>query len=188
MTLGLLLTFDPESEQKLVHLQDLIKAHWSNGDDEQSQSHPHITLDVRPHITLGGFGGTAPDEFIEELRRFAAQQKPLKIQLASLGTFAGGEGVLFLAPVVTDELLKFHSLVHTHLLSRGDEPIPYYLPGAWVPHVTIAVQATDEHFPRLLRLCRQVDIFGEVWATHLSFLDYPPLTSLADVPLGIEPA
>lgn len=187
MTLALLLTFDPESEQKLVQLQDQIKEHWSDAKDEFSESRPHISLDVRPHITLGGFEGAAPDGFVERLRSFAAQQKPLKIQLASLGTFAGDEGVLFLAPVVTDELLKFHSLVHAHLLSSVSEQIPYYLPDAWVPHVTIAVQAADEFFPHLLQLCREAGVFREIWATHLSLLDYPPLSSLADVALGIEP-
>jgi 2'-5' RNA ligase len=55
-----------------------------------------------------------------------------------LGTFPGGEGALFLGVQVTAGLLAFHAQVHAAL---GGEPVkhwPYYQPGNWVPHCTLA--------------------------------------------------
>jgi 2'-5' RNA ligase len=55
-----------------------------------------------------------------------------------LGTFPGDEGVLFLATTVTADLLAFHAQVHAALANQPIQHWPYYLPGNWVPHCTLA--------------------------------------------------
>lgn len=60
------------------------------------------------------------------------------LRLYVLGTFPGREGALFLAVQVTTELLAFHLEVHAALAGQPVEHWPYYQPGNWVPHCTLA--------------------------------------------------
>jgi 2'-5' RNA ligase len=60
------------------------------------------------------------------------------LHLYVLGTFPGREGALFLSVPVTAELLAFHAEVHAGLAGQSVEHWPYYQPGNWVPHCTLA--------------------------------------------------
>jgi len=71
------------------------------------------------------------------LRRFAKRRRAPEIQLASLGVFPGPPSVLFAAPVVTVELLALHRDYHQTSWASGPRCWAHYLPGSWVPHVTL---------------------------------------------------
>lgn len=47
-------------------------------------------------------------------------------------------GTLFLAPVVTTDLLAEQHRVHTAVAPYADQPWPYFEQGAWTPHITLA--------------------------------------------------
>ena len=98
---------------------------------------------ARPHVTLAvadGLDLPAAERLIADLAR---STRPLPVTFSSLGVFATDPAVLFLAPVVTRELLRLHKQFHAHFGAVADRPWPYYAPGAWVPHCTLA-----ERFPR----------------------------------------
>jgi 2'-5' RNA ligase len=90
----------------------------------------------RPHVSL-----TVAESLVgadlARLRDVLAARQPT-LPLYVLGTFPGRGGALFLGVPVTAELVAFHADVHAAL---ADEPVqhwPYYLPGNWVPHCTLA--------------------------------------------------
>jgi hypothetical protein len=51
--------------------------------------------------------------------------------------------VVFLGVVVTDALLALHRRAHESLGAFRESCWEYYLPGAWVPHVSLALDATN---------------------------------------------
>lgn len=90
----------------------------------------------RPHLSLAvteslGQADQAP------ARSALAGQLPA-VLLDALGTFPGSEGALFLGAVVTADLLTLHARVHQALAGQLVQHWPYYLPGRWVPHCTLA--------------------------------------------------
>jgi len=59
-------------------------------------------------------------------------------RLADAGLPSLAEGALFLGVTVTADLLAFHAGMHAALAGQPVEHWPYYLPGNWVPHCTLA--------------------------------------------------
>jgi 2'-5' RNA ligase len=98
---------------------------------------------ARPHVTLAvadGLDLVAAERLVAD---FARSAQPVPVTFSSLGAFATDPAVLFLAPVVTAELLRVHAQLQARFAAVADRPWPYYAPGAWVPHCTLA-----ERFPR----------------------------------------
>ncbi|MEN3303350.1 2'-5' RNA ligase family protein [Pseudonocardia sp.] len=69
--------------------------------------------------------------------------------LATLGSVAGHDDELVLAAVVDTELLAVHTAVHDALAGRVRSPFASYLPGAWLPHCTLAHEKPAEAFALL---------------------------------------
>jgi 2'-5' RNA ligase len=101
-----------------------------------------VRLGYPPHLTLAVFPDDADaDRLLAAARNIADRWPPLPISLASLGLFSGTPTGLFLAPVVTAELLAVHGALLTAL--TGETVDPHYQTGRWVPHVTLARDLTD---------------------------------------------
>lgn len=97
-------------------------------------------LGARPHVSLAVYGdGLDTSGFPGRLLEFARSIDPFDFVLSSLGTFAGREGVVFLAPVVTQRLLEVHARFHEVFSKHDNAGMGYYLPGNWVPHCTVAI-------------------------------------------------
>jgi 2'-5' RNA ligase len=90
----------------------------------------------RPHVSLAVAESLAGAD-LAPLRAVLMGRRPT-LSLYVLGTFPGSEGALFLGVAVTAELLAFHADVHAALATQPAEYWPYYLPGSWVPHCTLA--------------------------------------------------
>jgi 2'-5' RNA ligase len=97
------------------------------------QHRPHVSLAVFESLNLDGL-----DPLRSVLAQAIAQARPV-LPLTSLGTFPGGEGVLFLGVTVSTALLDLHARTHAALAGQAAGPWPHYLPGSvWVPHCTLA--------------------------------------------------
>ncbi|MGE7861223.1 2'-5' RNA ligase family protein [Bacillus mobilis] len=93
---------------------------------------------VEPHITLADYNELDVHLYKEKLEGFVAVQENMaKVTFPSVGTFPTN-GTVFLAPTITDELLKFHHFYHDYFKTFHDNLNSYYVPGKWVPHCTIA--------------------------------------------------
>lgn len=101
-------------------------------------------LKVEPHITLAVYDGLDPEPLAKTLERFSADMTTPGVTLSSIGLFPGPASVLFAAPVVSAELLALHRDFHAAAASAGAACWPHYLPGNWVPHVTLGEQLSPE--------------------------------------------
>lgn len=95
----------------------------------------------RPHVSLA-VAGAVPVRTRDALRAELALLTLPSLWLYSLGTFLTEQNVLFLGAVVDAELLAVHSAAHDVLAGRTSQPWALYLPGAWVPHCTLAQDLT----------------------------------------------
>ncbi len=95
----------------------------------------------RPHVTFAVAGTIPPAarrDLITDLTRLALPS----LWLYTLGTFPTSANGLFLGAVTDTELLAVHVAVHDTLAGRVRDPWASYLPGAWVPHCTLAQDVT----------------------------------------------
>jgi 2'-5' RNA ligase len=91
----------------------------------------------RPHVTFA-LGGSVSPAARAELREDLARLSLPNVWLYTLGTFPTADNGLFLGAVADAELLAVHRTVHDALVGRVRDPWAYYLPGAWVPHCSLA--------------------------------------------------
>ncbi|MHA6798103.1 2'-5' RNA ligase family protein [Bounagaea algeriensis] len=97
----------------------------------------------RPHVTLA-VAGSIPAAARRALRSELSVLAVPQLWLYTLGTFPDPDNVLLLAAVVDTEVLALHSAVHDVLAGRVRGPSAHYLPGAWIPHCTLARGLTSE--------------------------------------------
>jgi 2'-5' RNA ligase len=99
-------------------------------------------LGYAPHITLAIY----PDEVSADVLQAAfadvtASWQALPVTLSGFGVFPGSASVVWVAPVVTRDLLARHAMlcdVLPHL------PVdPHYRRDAWVPHITLTGAIQD---------------------------------------------
>jgi 2'-5' RNA ligase len=109
----------------------------------------------RPHISLA-VAGAVPQRTRDALRAELAMLALPNLWLYTLGTFPTRESALFLGAVVDAELLAVHSAAHDVLAGRVSQPWAYYLPGAWVPHCTLAQDLTPDQLAGGLRALHPV--------------------------------
>jgi 2'-5' RNA ligase len=101
-----------------------------------------LSLGYPPHLTLAVFAEDAnPERLLAAARECAGHWPKTPTTFASLGLFAGPPSTLFLAPIVTPELLARHATLLT--LVAGEPIDPHYQRGQFVPHVTLASDLTD---------------------------------------------
>ncbi|EJV88018.1 2'-5' RNA ligase family protein [Bacillus mycoides] len=93
---------------------------------------------VEPHITLADYKELDVNLYTKRLEEFVAFQENIStVTFPSVGTFPTN-GTIFLAPTITDELLRLHHSYHDYFKIFHDNPQSYYVPGKWIPHCTIA--------------------------------------------------
>lgn len=96
------------------------------------------------HISLAIYDDPPLEQLVPVLEAFAGTVTPFEVRLANIGLFANTTNVMFLGVVVTEALLALHYRAHAALGAFRDACWAHYLPGAWVPHVSLALDATDE--------------------------------------------
>ncbi|MES2462625.1 MAG: 2'-5' RNA ligase family protein [Armatimonadota bacterium] len=128
MAFAVELFFDAATEAALRRLIDTTA-----GRDSSSSSY-------RPHVSLGGSKRLrdAPS-LIHALETLASEQAgAFPVTLAHLGLFPGDEGVIFYGVTVTTPLLLLQRRFHALFTPLAIDWSPFYQPGSWVPHCTLA--------------------------------------------------
>jgi hypothetical protein len=99
---------------------------------------------VRPYVSLALYKKIDLADFRSELELFSDNVESFSVNFTSIATFPTEEGVVFLAPTVTQELLDVHSRFHKAFSRYRPEASEYYLPGQWVPHCTVAMDLKSD--------------------------------------------
>jgi hypothetical protein len=141
--------------------QDLIEALWEVLDG-LGIGDPWRRLDHPPHLTLAVVA-----EEVEEAD--LALPVPRSLLLTHLGLFTTPSQVLFLAPLVTPELLEAQARAVAAL--GGFTLLDHWRPGAWVPHVTLAHLVFGA---RDLHSFGPIDLPVEVGIAAVELVTFPP--------------
>jgi 2'-5' RNA ligase len=107
----------------------------------------------RPHVTLGVFEGYTSPEFENEFRLFTGKHGAFLIKFDYVGIFPRPEGVVYFGAVVTGQLLSIHGEFTRHFAPLMMGIRPYYLPGSWVPHCTLAYGLSLTAIPAAVEAC-----------------------------------
>lgn len=111
---------------------------------------------ARPHVTLC-VCDDADVEALEYCARQVADKSPaIPVSLSSIGVFPTGQGVAFLAPVVSEELLDIHRALHDAQDSFTHSAWPVYSPARWVPHCTLVNNVPREEFAAILNILSEM--------------------------------
>ncbi|MGH3727134.1 MAG: 2'-5' RNA ligase family protein [Micromonosporaceae bacterium] len=172
---GIELAFDAETETRIRELWTRVEAEGV----APLASHTHAQH--RPHLSV-----TVADWLDVTVVRDALAALPyptgLPVDLRCVGLFPGG--VLWLGPVVTEELLTLHHEIHRALDRAGIVCWPYYRPGRWMPHCTLAMQVDDHLLGAAARLASDaLPISGQLVGMDLvrhttDAAEYHPLSSV----------
>ena len=111
---------------------------------------PLLHAGMRPHLTLA-----ICDQAPEGLEHFASEWDALPVALGSVGTFAGDEGVVFLAPVVTLDMRALHDALYARMQGLSDACDRRYLPHCLVWHCTQSILLTEEELAATIAICRR---------------------------------
>lgn len=171
------LYFDPGSDLAVRRI-------WSGIADVFGLS-TMLTSGGRPHVSLAVYTDDLDcRSFPQELFAFAQSLAPFEFQLGSVGTFPTEEGVVFLAPVVTSELLALHERFHTTFSRYGGCASAYYLPGHWVPHCTVATNLEDAEMGKVVQHCWKHFRPIQGRFQTIGLIEFRPVTELVTFKLG----
>lgn len=164
------LHIDEINAAPIVALSDAIYAQCGGENLTGIGAHPHISLTV--------FAQLEPAPMAALLAEFAAATPPLPVTFAAVGVFPTTQGVVYLAPVVTPQLLAIHAHFH-HLLSQlATASNAYYLPGSWIPHCTVGFELPAEKVGTAVTLCQQAPVFQPVTLTTVRLIEFRPVRSI----------
>jgi 2'-5' RNA ligase len=138
----------------------------------------------RPHLTLAIYQQLDLSACEQQLESFAAHRNPLPVTFQHLGIFSTTPTTVFLGSTVTVSLLALHAQVHERLRPLGTEPHPYYLPGQWMPHCTLALELESRLITQVLDLGLQVPLplNGEI--AEIGVIEFRPVKHLFGFRLG----
>jgi 2'-5' RNA ligase len=128
---------------------------------------------ARPHLSVTIYEALAVGRFKPALEAFAAERAALDVTLGFWGAFPGAEGVVFLAPVMTRELLALQAEFHERLGEFGPAPARYR-PGSWVPHCTLAAGFPADHVGAAAEVCHRVVRPISARVERIGLVEYRP--------------
>ena len=103
--------------------------------------HGHTHRRHRPHCSLSVAEDLEIDRALDAVGELPSRPIPLRVE--AVGVFPPG-GVLFLSCVVNDQLLREQRRIDRAVGSLMVGSWPYFRPGRWVPHITVAMSATPD--------------------------------------------
>lgn len=136
MNCGAAFLFDRDSETALREVWQVVA--------DAGGSNTMLGLDYPPHLTLLMAERLDFERMRGGLLRLAADTQPLEISLSGLGIFPGQSGVLYMAPVVTRELLELHTCYYSMIEQYEESLSEHYRTDLWVPHITVGYSLTPD--------------------------------------------
>jgi 2'-5' RNA ligase len=178
MAFAVVLFFDAATEATVRQVARSLVPAVISADPFVGELRPHLTLGVCEELDAAGF---EPD-----FLAFAAATAATDFTFASVGVFPNGDaGVLFLAPIVTQALLRTHDEFHSRFSKYAVSRVGYYLPGGWVPHCSLALNLPRD------RLAAVVDVSARTAGLpfrgryeSIGVIQYSPATDIYTAPLG----
>lgn len=177
MPFAVVLYFDDASTSQLM-------AVWQR-QAESGISAFMLSEGYRPHITLGGCDGLDIASCGSALKRFAANSKPLTVEMPYLGIFPHDKGAVFLGVTVDDTLLAYHKSFHSLFSAHVEKPYDVFAPGKWVPHCSMAYHESREKDLSALSFSLNLPLPVVVTCVSLAVIEFPPWNERLVCPIGV---
>ena len=165
MHYSIVLSFDPDSERRVLQLWSRLEAAGFTTQAGRFQ----------PHISLTGVEAGEPDSTARIIADAARVTDGFELRLSAIGIFAAGEGgtgsVVFLAPTASAGLTRLHQIVFEQLEDSGIDNSDLYAPGRWVPHCTAATGVDDLKLEEVIGICNASYAFGPVRIEQIALMD-----------------
>lgn len=145
-----------------------IKSIWQNIESSLSGS------DMHPHISLCSVGDIDEVTLKNTVEQFCKTIKSFQLQFGLLGTFPTNEGVLFISPVITKELIDNQRLFSQMLTDAGIEVKGYYMPDKWIPHCTLDINLSEYELKEKFSLIHQEEFNIKVNIESVAVTKYFP--------------
>ena len=133
---------------------------------------------INPHVTLAIYNGLRCQSCEKKLRTFANRNHVLELNFSHIGVFNTHEAVVFIAPTVTNQLLRLHAEVHDILQKDGLNPWELYLPEKWVPHSTLALETPPSKIPQAVEIVQQLNLPLKIKVISIGVIEFLPIISL----------
>jgi 2'-5' RNA ligase len=176
MAFAVIIYFDPTTEAE-------VQSRWALLYEKQIST-VIATMGIRPYISLAGVEHLDAQQVCATLKTFAQNASPLTIKFGAVGSFPTEQGVVYLAPVVTLELLRLHEEFRVRLAALGLSSREYYRPGNWIPHCTVAINVPPESVPAAVSVCRTSNVFHAAQLVEIALVEYLPVREICIYPFG----
>lgn len=143
-----------------VQSEEYVRGLWASlqqqlGEDIQDTG-------VSPHLCLGEWEAADPpgeeitSRMREILQKFSREIHSFALTFPCIGLFPGNEGILFCAPVFTQDLWNAHVYLHRHSSELRQSAHSHCLPNCWTPHCVLAKGlSASERIKALAILCQK---------------------------------
>lgn len=162
------LHIDEANAAPIVALSDTIYAQCGGASLTGMGGYPHISLTVFTELA-------EPTPVAALLAEFAAVTPPIPVTFSAVGVFSGTQGVVYLAPVVTTQLLAHHRRFHEQFAPLAIVSNAYYRPGNWMPHCTVGFELPADKIGQAVTLCQQANVFQAVTLTTIRLIEFRPV-------------
>ena len=166
MKCAIQLVFDKQSQDKINSLKNILK-----NNDIQDNAVPinHVSL---ADIEIDNNNLNTIESI---LKNFAKNHKSLKLTLSSVGSFMSKENVLFLTPIITEDLINYNDELIMTLTKNNIVCGKYYTKNNWQPHCTVCIRISDNELFESFKILKNNNILPlEIYADKLDLLCYDP--------------
>ena len=163
MNYAIELVFDNESQMVINELRTKLN---DNGVHDEA-----VKLN---HISIGDYKTDNIEELKNKVIEFSKTIKPFELSLVSVGTFMTKENVIFLEPIMTDELMDIHKRFIEYMKDFDGVLNPYYDIDKWMPHCTISIRLSDEELFKGIKLLKEIIRLPiKVIVDKIDIINYP---------------
>lgn len=154
-----------------------IESFWKDLDTGDGDMAPR--LPYPPHLTLAILDDAMPvEEATRTLLGLAGAFRRAPVKIAHIGAFPGSPAYIFLAPVVTEDLLTLHDGLARSFPAQSIHA--HHRPGNWVPHITIG--AATRNIGGILERAHDMMTAFRGWTNDIDLVRFPPVDVVATVP------
>lgn len=159
---GVVSLLDEEHIQRVNDLRDELQERAGIA-GAQTSVYPHCSYHVAGHYD--------PSQIQDALAQLAGETPVFEVATSGLGVFTTPALVLYLAVVRNPQLSHVHERVFRTSNAASSEPLPYYTPERWVPHITLVQGDFDaEGLASAMRFLATRELHWTISVTNLALL------------------
>lgn len=126
-----------------------------------------------PHLAIASYREIDEEKFLDKFEEFAKKGESLKLRFESVGIFYFDRNIIYLAPVMNEDLAKIHKDFHEEFTEEyAQYAFEHYKPNKWVPNCRLAVNATMEETLNAVNALKELFKPIEVKIDGIRVVDY----------------